>query len=86
MCDLWAVLKSEWKDGLLVQGAPEVFPLYEVENGEKYAITVWPKREVPVLEYLKLQGRFSHLTEEDIEFVQQNVDREWERLVGRTSQ
>ena len=34
-------------------------------------------------ECLKLQGRFSHLTEENIEFIQENVDREWERLVGR---
>ena len=71
----------------------KVLPLYEVENGEKWTINVWPclptgrpKREVPVREYLKLQGRFSHLTEEDIEFIQENVDREWERLVGRTSQ
>ena len=61
----------------------KVFPLYEVENGEKWNITVWLRREVPVREYLKLQGRFSHLTEEDIEFIQENVDREWERLVGR---
>jgi len=39
-----------------------------------------------VREYLKLQGRFSHLTEEDIEFIQKNVDRGWERLVGRAGQ
>jgi len=63
----------------------KVFPLYEVENGEKWTINVRPKREVPVLEYLKLQGRFGHLTEEDIKFIQENVDREWERLVGRAS-
>jgi len=30
----------------------KVFPLYEVENGEKYTINVWPRREVPVREYL----------------------------------
>ena len=59
---------------------------YEVENGEKYAITVWPKRELPVWEYLQLQGRFSHLMEEDIEFIQENVDRGWERLVDRADQ
>jgi len=86
MCDLWAVLKSDWKDGLLVQGALKVFPLYEVANGEKWTINGWPKREVPVREYLKLQGRFSHLTEEDIEFGQENVDREWERLAARAGQ
>ena len=61
----------------------KVFPLYEVENGEKWTINVQPRREVPVREYLKLQGRFSHLAEEDIEFIQENVDRERERLVGR---
>ena len=64
----------------------KVFPLYEVENGEQWTINVWPRREVPVREYLQLQGRFSHLTEEDIEFIQENVDREWERLVGRAGQ
>jgi pyruvate/2-oxoacid:ferredoxin oxidoreductase beta subunit len=36
-----------------------------------------------VRDYLKLQGHFSHLTEKDIEFIQENVDREWERLVGK---
>jgi pyruvate/2-oxoacid:ferredoxin oxidoreductase beta subunit len=61
----------------------KVFPLYEVETGEKWTINVRPRREVPMREYLQLQGRFSHLTEEDIEFIQENVDWEWERLVGR---
>ena len=63
----------------------KVFPLYEVENGERWTITVRPKRSVPVKEYLKLQGRFAHLTEEDIEFIQGNVDREWERLVAKAN-
>ena len=57
-----------------------------MENGEKWTINVWPKREVPVREYLQLQGRFSHLTEEDIEFIQENVDRGWERLVAKVGQ
>ncbi len=61
----------------------KVFPLYEVEIREKQTITVRPKREVPVQEYLKLQGRFSHFAEEDIEFIQANVDREWGRLVAK---
>jgi len=68
---------------LAVEG--KVFPLYEVERGERWTITVWPKRFVPVNEYLRLQGRFAHLTEEDIEFIQANVDREWERLVARAN-
>jgi pyruvate ferredoxin oxidoreductase beta subunit len=57
-----------------------------VENGKKWTINVRPKREVPVREYPKLQGRFSHLTEEDIEFIQKNVDRERGKLSAKAGQ
>jgi len=59
-----------------------VFPLYEVENGERYILNVEPEA-VPVSEYLKPQGRFSFLREGDMERIQGNVDQEWERLVRR---
>lgn len=61
----------------------KVFPLYEVEHGKEWRITVWPKRFVSVREYLKLQGRFAHLTEENIQTIQDNVDRAWEELVEK---
>ncbi|MFH1830721.1 MAG: pyruvate synthase subunit PorB [Pseudomonadota bacterium] len=55
-----------------------VFPLYEVENG------VWKmqvqKELTPVADYLKTQGRFRHLTEEDISKIQERVNAEYERL------
>ena len=35
----------------------KVFPLYEVEDGEHYTLSVEPE-EIPVKEYLKPQGRF----------------------------
>jgi pyruvate/2-oxoacid:ferredoxin oxidoreductase beta subunit len=66
---------------LAVQSA--AFPLYEVEHGEDYTINVWPKERVPVEEYLKLQGRFRHLAPRDIAQIQDNVDREWEKLVAK---
>jgi pyruvate/2-oxoacid:ferredoxin oxidoreductase beta subunit len=56
-----------------------VFPLYEIENGRTYTLQE-ESRIVPVKEYLKLQGRFSHLKEEDIEETQKRVDDAWERL------
>jgi pyruvate/2-oxoacid:ferredoxin oxidoreductase beta subunit len=59
-----------------------VFPLYEVEGGRKYTINVEPKG-LPVKEYLRLQGRFRHLTEKEIELIQETVDAEWERLVAK---
>ena len=60
-----------------------VFPLYEIDNGEQYTINVWPKEHVPVKEYLRLQGRFAHLTEADIAQIQGNVDWEWDKLVAK---
>jgi pyruvate/2-oxoacid:ferredoxin oxidoreductase beta subunit len=60
----------------------KVFPLYEIEDGIRYIINVEPKN-LPVEEYLRLQGRFNHLTDEDIQNIQRNIDREWERLVHK---
>jgi pyruvate/2-oxoacid:ferredoxin oxidoreductase beta subunit len=59
-----------------------VFPLYEIENGRRYTLQE-EKRIVPVKEYLKLQGRFSHLSESQIEEIQKRVDEAWERLKRR---
>ncbi|MDP2968448.1 MAG: thiamine pyrophosphate-dependent enzyme [Deltaproteobacteria bacterium] len=59
-----------------------IFPLYEIKNGRNYTIQE-EHRVVPVKEYLKLQGRFSHLTEKDIETTQRNVDDTWEHLQRR---
>ncbi|MEW5759519.1 MAG: pyruvate synthase subunit PorB [Candidatus Thermoplasmatota archaeon] len=55
-----------------------MWTLYEYENG-KIKINRKPKF-IPVKEYLSAQGRFSHLTEEDIEKTQQWVKNKWEEL------
>jgi pyruvate ferredoxin oxidoreductase beta subunit len=56
-----------------------VFPLYEVENG-KYRLNIdFPKLK-PIKEYLKLQGRFRHLTESMIEEIEKRVHKEYEEL------
>jgi pyruvate ferredoxin oxidoreductase beta subunit/2-oxoisovalerate ferredoxin oxidoreductase beta subunit len=62
----------------------KVFPIYEVEEGERYTLNVEPNG-TPVSEYLKPQGRFSFLREGDMERIQENVDREWDRLMRRMS-
>ncbi len=60
------------------------WPLYEVENG-KYRLTYKPSKEVPVTEYIKAQGRFSHLLKPEnkpiVDKIQENVNSEWEKLV-----
>jgi len=60
------------------------FPLYEIENGDRYTINFQPEPR-PVREYLRSQGRFHHLTDEQIEVIQKRVDRDWERLLKRAA-
>ncbi len=57
------------------------FPLFEYENG-KYKINMPSTRKEPkpIEEFLKLQGRFKYMTEEDIKTLQNWVLNEWERL------
>jgi len=73
--------QSVYLSRLAVQSC--LFPLYEVESGDRYTINVWPREKVPVEEYLRLQGRFAHLRPDDVRFIQGNVDREWEKLLAR---
>ncbi len=62
-----------------------VFPLYEVENG-KYRLTIeMPRKRRPVEDYLKHQGRFRHLSADDIKMVQKKVDYEIKKLMDKVS-
>lgn len=60
------------------------FPLYEVVDG-RYNITVEPTAIRPVKEYLDIQGRFRHLTEEEKEFIQERVTKDWKKLREKAS-
>lgn len=62
-----------------------IFPIYECENGVKYKINIIPKKTIPVYEYLKLQGRFAHLTQKEIEQIQKTVDFEWQLLQQKSN-
>jgi 2-oxoisovalerate ferredoxin oxidoreductase beta subunit len=61
----------------------KIFPLIEVENGMFWKLTKKPRKPKPVGEYLKLQGRFRHLTEDDVSKIQENVDKDWEILMNK---
>jgi len=56
-----------------------VFPLYEVING-RYKINYPHRRLKPVKQYLEMQGRFRHLTDEYIEIIQERVSKEMAKL------
>jgi len=60
----------------------KVFPLYEIEHGQMYGLTYQPKG-ISVEEYLSQQGRFRHLTKEQMATIQENVDRQWNRLLEK---
>ncbi|MGB9907002.1 MAG: 3-methyl-2-oxobutanoate dehydrogenase subunit beta [Candidatus Saccharicenans sp.] len=57
------------------------FPLFEIENGEKWTLNLKIKERKPMAEYLKLQGRFRHLKEEEIALIQEEVDERWAKLL-----
>lgn len=56
-----------------------VFPIYEVDHG-KYTINIDPVEPRPLEEYLRIQGRFRHLTPEDMEYIEQRTVTNLERL------
>lgn len=54
-----------------------LWKMYEVEDG-KEKVSMQPKF-TPVEEYLKLQKRFKHLTDETIAFIQKKVNDAWHK-------
>jgi pyruvate ferredoxin oxidoreductase beta subunit len=59
-----------------------IFPLYEVEDG-KYRMTIETRELRPVEEYLKLQGRFRHLSENEKKVIQERVNQEYKKLMNK---
>jgi pyruvate ferredoxin oxidoreductase beta subunit/2-oxoisovalerate ferredoxin oxidoreductase beta subunit len=59
-----------------------VFPLLEVENGERWRFTADHPGD-PVEPYLRKQGRFRQLDDEHIARIQSDVDARWEVLERR---
>jgi len=56
-----------------------VFPLYEIENGE-YKMSLELPQLRPLQDYLKLQGRFRHLSEDTVKDIQERVIEEYEKI------
>lgn len=63
------------------------WPLFEVKDG-KWTINYTPKKDLPVTEFLKPQGRFAHFfkkgNEHLIEEFQKQVDEKWAQLVAKS--
>jgi len=63
----------------------KVFPLVEVtDNGKTWK--VWKEFEPsPLKEYMMAQGRFRHLTEQELAWVADEVESNWQELLARES-
>jgi pyruvate ferredoxin oxidoreductase beta subunit len=59
-----------------------IFPLYEVVNGE-HKMSITPAKLRPVKDYLRLQGRFRHLSDDLIAQIQDRVRLEYQKLLGK---
>jgi pyruvate ferredoxin oxidoreductase beta subunit len=59
-----------------------VFPMYEVENG-KYRITEEIDAFRPIRDYLKIQGRFRHLTDGIIDNIETRIHSHYRRLQAK---
>jgi len=53
--------------------------LAEYEN-EEFKLNKNPKEFKPVKDYLSKQGRFKHLSEDDVEKIKANRDKKWEKM------
>jgi len=53
---------------------------WELENNEVFRVTVPVPKRKHVKHYIRAQGRFNHLTDQDIEEIQRFVDKEVERI------
>ncbi|MHB0964138.1 MAG: thiamine pyrophosphate-dependent enzyme [Gemmatimonadaceae bacterium] len=60
-----------------------VFPMLEVEGGQRWRFTMEHAGD-PVEPYLRRQGRFRHLSAEQITHIQAEIDAHWQQLVRRT--
>jgi len=60
-----------------------LWPLYEVVDGRTLRLTYKPRELKPVREVLKMQGRFRHITDPEVEEIQGDVTEFWERLTSK---
>jgi pyruvate ferredoxin oxidoreductase beta subunit len=64
--------------------ATGMFPLYEVEDGE-YRLSIDREKLKPVEAYLKLQGRFRHLSQKEIDKIQHKIYEDYGKLKDKVA-
>jgi len=59
----------------------KIFPLFEVENSTNVMINEELSKDVPIEEYVKLQGRYRNLSHKQMEELENQVQEKWRRLL-----
>jgi len=61
-----------------------LFPIYEIINGQ-YKMSLKPAKLIPIEEYFKLQGRFSHLlkpeSKDEVDAIKREVEENYNRVL-----
>lgn len=78
----WRMAENLTAESAMLSVETRLFPLYEVFNGRTYKITYEP-RGLPIHEYLRIQGRYRHLGQEQTAHMQAEINEEWENLKKR---
>jgi pyruvate/2-oxoacid:ferredoxin oxidoreductase beta subunit len=58
-----------------------IWPLYEILDGVEFKLNYKPRELKPVKEYIRAQNRFRHLTDEEIDEIQTDTNKRWEKLL-----
>lgn len=77
----WRYPTSQSTEVIRLAVESRYFPLLACDHGA-WKITFRPKHPVPVEAFLETQGRFRHLSGEEIAVIQRHVDERWELLAG----
>jgi pyruvate ferredoxin oxidoreductase beta subunit/2-oxoisovalerate ferredoxin oxidoreductase beta subunit len=78
----WRMPEDLTANSTMLAVETKLFPLYEIIDGTQYRIT-HESQGLPIEEYLKIQGRYRHLSEEQVQQMQKEVDEGWEQLTGK---
>ncbi len=64
------------------------WPMFEIEEG-RWKLTYEPKKKIPVVDFLRPQGRFRHLFQKEnehlLEEIQNETDRRWHDILEKCS-
>lgn len=62
-----------------------IWPLYEVDGGA-WRVSRGQRTSVPVAQFVRAQGRFSDLTDDDVAALQRRVDAGWQALLAKAQE